>query len=56
MNKQDILKIVEDAMEDALYVKSIGYGEEIVAGKDTCLKLIAGKLNELFNNNDLSKF
>ena len=56
MNKQDILKIVEDAMDRYLFVGIGRYTDTTVLGQKDCLEQIEEELDKLFNDNDLSKF
>ena len=57
MNKQDIIKIIEDAMHNNLW--AIG-GDEgwspYIEGKPEFFKEVSEKLDKLFNANDLSNF
>lgn len=59
MNQEDILKIVEEAFDEEIssmaFQSSLGLESEI-QGKNEFMEKIKEKLNNLFNENDLSKF
>lgn len=56
MNKQDILDIVQKAMDDNLYSTVYGDGTSFVYGQEDVYYQVEQELDKLFNDNDLSKF